>query len=132
MKYLLYIAVLVLSVGFALPVNARDINETVSFSEFRGNPEVFEGRMVEVSARVIAISADARSMELFESESKTIIKVTLGQMSEKERKGLINGDVRQVSVVGRAVMTNGRVTIDAEKVVRNEVVPTAVVSMVAN
>jgi hypothetical protein len=132
MKYALYLAVLVLSIAFVVPVNARDINETVSFSEFRGNPEVFEGRIVEVNARVIAISADARSMELFESESKAIIKVTLGQMSEKDRKGLINGDVCQVLVVGRVVMTNGRVTIDAEKVIRNEVVPTAVVSMIVN
>jgi hypothetical protein len=132
MKYAFFLAMFLSGVtGFGISANARDLNETVSFLEFRTNPDVFEGRMVEVSARVIAISADAKSMELFDSESKAIVRVRLNQMTETARKNLIKGDVRHVSVVGRAIMMNGRVIIDAQKVVAipgSEVISTTVVN----
>lgn len=132
MKYAFFLAMFLTSVtGFGTAVSARDLNETVSFLDFRTNPELFEGRVVEVSARVIAISADSKSMELFESESRAVVRVRLDQITVAERKNLIKGDVRFVSVVGRAIMVKGRVVIDAQKVVAipgTEVVPTAVVN----
>lgn len=132
MKYTFFLAMFLSSVtGFGSAVSARDLNETVSFSDFRTKPDVFGGRLVEVNARVIAISADSKSMELFDSESKAFVRVRLNNMTATERKNLIKGDVRYVSVVGRAIMLNGRVIIDAQKVVPisgSEIVPTTVVN----
>ena len=84
--------------------------------DFNNRPEDFDGRIVEVSAQVIAINADSKSMELFDSQSRTVIQVRLTQLPKAERTALMRSNVRRVSVSGRASVVGGRLTIDAQKV----------------
>jgi len=96
---------------------AADVRYTkINIAAFCNYPEALDGRFVEVSARVIAINAESKIMELFDSESKTMIVVRLSQLRKSERSSLINNDVRRVAVSGRARMVGERLMIDAEKI----------------
>jgi len=126
-----FLLILTGSIGIA----AADVRyDKINMADFCNNPEVFNGRSVEVSARVIAINAQSMSMELFDSESRTVIVVKLDQLRKSERSALFVNDVRRVGVSGRARTVAGRLTIDAEKVqilpvntnVKDQTVPLAV------
>ena len=98
-------------------IAAADVRyDKINIAAFCNNAEALDGRSVEVSARVIAINAESKSMELFDSESKTMIVVSLSQLRKSERSSLINNDVRRVTVSGRARMVGERLMIDAEKI----------------
>ena len=122
-------------IGFAGIAGAEVRYEKINLADFCNNPEVFDGRSVEVSARVIAINAEAKSMELFDSASTTMILVNLGQLRKSERNVLFNADVRRIEVSGRARTVDGRLVIDAEKIqilplaaAKDQTVPLAVVN----
>ena len=92
-------------------------DDRIDLAEFNTHPETFDGRMVEVSAQVIAISADSKSMELFDSASSTMIQVNLKQLPKAERSALMLSSVRRVAVSGRASTVAGRMVIEAQKIV---------------
>jgi hypothetical protein len=94
----------------------RAAGEEVNLAEFASCPEALAGRVIEVNARVIAISADGKSLELFDSPSRTRIAVRLNQLPKTERLALLQSDVRRVTVSGRASVIAGRLTIDADSV----------------
>ena len=102
--------------GFAGIATADVRYAKINIADFCNNPEALDGRFVEVSARVIAINAQSKSMELFDSQSKTMIVVRLSQLPKSERSALMNNDVRRVGVSGRAKMVGERLVIDAEKI----------------
>lgn len=126
-------ASLILLTGFAALAAAQSLQKPLAIADLTSHPETANGRVVEISARVIAISADSKSMELFDSDSKTTIQVRLAQLPKSERSVLMQSDVRRVTVTGRAWMVSGRMVIDAQKVealavdtadnVREETVP---------
>jgi hypothetical protein len=98
-------------------IAAADVRyDKINIADFCNNPAAFAGRSVEVSGRVIAINAQSKSMELFDSQSKTVVVVRLSQLPKSERVALINNDVRRVGVSGRARMVGERLVIDAEKI----------------
>ncbi|HEX7294842.1 MAG TPA: hypothetical protein VF251_03755, partial [Pyrinomonadaceae bacterium] len=90
--------------------------DKIKLADFCNNPDALAGRFVEVSARVIAINAQSKSMELFDSATSTTIVVGLRQLTKSERKALMNNDVRRVEVSGRARMVGERLMIDAERI----------------
>lgn len=90
--------------------------DKINISDFCNNPAAFDGRSIEVSGRVIAINAQSKSMELFDSQSKTVVVVRLNQLPKSERSALINNDVRRVGVSGRARIVGERLMIDAQKI----------------
>jgi hypothetical protein len=75
-----------------------------------------DGRIVEVRAQVVAISADSKSLVLFDSPSKKMIDVRLNNLKKTDRNALIRGDVRRVQVTGRASLVDGRMVIDAQRI----------------
>src|SRR5215470_6278698 len=79
-------------------------DERLKIADVAGDPDSFAGRSVEVQARVVAISADSKSLELFDSPSHTRISVQLAQLPRAERKALLHSDVREVLVRGRVSM----------------------------
>jgi len=114
-------------------IAAADVRyDKINIGDFCNNPAAFDGRSVEVSGRVIAINAQSKSMELFDSQSKTVVVVRLSQLPKSERVALINNDVRRVGVSGRARMVGARLVIDAEKIdvlpieTKDQIVPLAV------
>jgi hypothetical protein len=76
----------------------------------------YEGRLVEVRADVIAISADSKSLQLFDGQSKMMIDVKLMQLSKPQRNALMRNPVRHLLVYGQASVIRGRLIIDAHKV----------------
>jgi len=95
---------------------AATTNDEINVVELRNHPELFDGRAVEITGRVIAINADSKSLELFDSESKTTLRVRLEGLTRAQRDLLISSDVRRIRVVGRASKSRNRLVIDAEKV----------------
>jgi hypothetical protein len=117
MHRLFYFSILVLIfTGCAGLAAAHTTNDEINSVELRNHPELFDGRSVEITGRVIAINADSKSLELFDSESKTTLRVRLEGLTRAQRDLLISSDVRRVRVVGRASMSRNRLVIDAEKV----------------
>ena len=101
---------------FAGLTMAHGADERLKIADFASDPDAFVGRTVEVEARVVAISADGKSLELFDSPSYTRISVQLAQLPRSERKALICSNVREVLVRGQVSMVAGRLTIHAESV----------------
>lgn len=97
----------------------------IKIADYCSHFEALNGRLVEVNAKVIAINADSNSMELFDSESRTMIVVKMGALAKSQRNALIGSDVRRVTVAGRASMVGGRLVIDAQKI---EAIPVAPVN----
>src|SRR5262249_45429184 len=95
---------------------ARGEDERLDLAKFASHPETFAGRIVEVSANLVAINADGKSLELFDSQSHTRISVRLSQLRKAERLALMRSDVRRVSVSGRASAVGGRLIIDAQSI----------------
>ena len=105
-------------ISFAGLTMAHGVVERFRIADFAGDPDAFAGRTVEVEGRVVAISADGQSLELFDSPSWTRISVQLAQLPKAERKVLIQSNVREVLVRGRVSVVAGRLTIQAENVER--------------
>ncbi|HJZ82667.1 MAG TPA: hypothetical protein VKD91_20045 [Pyrinomonadaceae bacterium] len=100
---------------FGLAAAHGSDNRTV-ITYLNNDSEAFGGRLVEVKAKVIAINADSKSLELFDSESRTTIRVNLAQLPKAERSALVQSGARRVMVFGRAWVIAGRMVIDAQKV----------------
>lgn len=99
--------------GFAA---AHGRYERIDTTDFSNHPGDYHGRLVEVTADVIAISADAKSLQLFDSRSRMMITVTLTQLQKSQRIALMNRPVRHLLVYGQALVIDGRLNIDAHRV----------------
>jgi hypothetical protein len=103
-------------IGLAGLAFASEVSEKIDLTKFAGQPQALAGRLIEVNAQVIAINADGKSLELFDSVSRTRISVRLTQLKKADRLALMQSDVRRVSVSGRASVVAGLLTIDADSV----------------
>ena len=99
--------------GFAA---AHGRYERIDTTDFINHPSDYHGRLVEVTADVIAISADAKSLQLFDSRSRMMITVALTQLQKSQRIALMNRPVRHLLVYGQAMVIDGRLNIDAHRV----------------
>jgi len=88
----------------------------IDLKEFADRPAKFEGHRVAVTAEIVSVSADARALTVFDNGSKTLVGVSLKQLSKAQRQTLVGGPVHRVSVYGRAEMKNGRAIIMADQV----------------
>ena len=113
LKLTLSILVIACFAGFAM---AHETEERLDIASFASNPDAYAGRIVAVEARVIAIDASGKSLELFDSPSRTRISVQLTQLPKTERTLLMQSDVRKVVVRGEVSMVQGRMTIQAQSV----------------
>lgn len=89
--------------------------ERIKTTEFAAHPESFAGRLVEVRADIIAVSADGRSVELFDRESRATITVNLSQIQKSQRNALIHSPAHRLLVYGQAIVGGQRLMIDAHK-----------------
>ncbi|MFN0088374.1 MAG: hypothetical protein ACKVX9_23490 [Blastocatellia bacterium] len=79
-------------------------------------PAEFEGRRVSITAEVVSVGADYLSLDLFDSNSKALIVVSLELLSKSQRQALVAGPVTRAMVLGRFEMRKGRTILKAEKV----------------
>ena len=90
--------------------------QQIDLADFVRHPEAYQGRMVEVTAEVISINADANALRLYDAPSKALIGVSLTQLEEAPRRALIRDPIHRLSVYGRAELSGGRLIIDAHSV----------------
>lgn len=95
---------------------AHERYQPLDTTNFASHPETYEGQLVAVRADVIAISADSKSLELFDGQSRMIITVKLTQLSKAQRSALMCNPVRHLAVYGQTTISGGRLVIDAHKV----------------
>ena len=80
------------------------------------NASELEGRRVAVTADIVSVSADFRSMKVFDNASKTYVSVSLEQLSKSQRQSLMNEPVLRVSVFGRVEVKNNHTVIKADQI----------------
>ena len=108
----LTLSILLLAGGAA----ANGTYETIDTTDVLAHPEAHAGRLVEVRAEVIAIGADSKSLQLFDSKTRMMIGVNLNELSRSQRTALMRNPVRQLLVHGQITVVEGRLVIDAHKV----------------
>jgi len=109
---LLVIAILICT-GLAAGFSRHD---EIDLADFNNHPDAYDGRLIQVSAQVIAVNADGKSLELFDSQSRTSIQVRLTGLRKSERSALLRSEIRRVAVSGRAAVVEGRLIIEAQRI----------------
>jgi hypothetical protein len=112
----LTLTVLILSVV----VVANDAYQPIDTTNFANRADSYQGRLVAVSGAVVAINADRKSIEIFDSNTKALIEVRLLTLTKAQRNALMLNAVRKVSVYGKTEVRKGKLSIDAHKVVPQE------------
>jgi hypothetical protein len=98
-------------------VAAEGRYQRVDPADFIDNPEAYQGQLVEVTAEVVSVNADAKALRLFDAQSKALIGVSLTQLEKAQRRALLLNPVHRLSVLGQVVMSEGKAVIDAHQVV---------------
>jgi hypothetical protein len=89
----------------------------IDTTNFANRAADYEGRLVAVSGKVCAVSADGKSVRLFDAKSKALIDVYIGHLQRDQRRLVLENPVLQLSVYGKAEVMNGKLVVDAHKVV---------------
>ena len=113
LRYTLSLFIIIFFAGLTFAATAGD---QINLAEFANRPEALSGRNIEINANIIAINADGKGLELFDSQSRTRIDVRLTQLRRADRLTLLHSNVRRISVSGRASVVGGRLTIDARRI----------------
>jgi hypothetical protein len=98
-------------------VTASPGYEAVDPADFVTRAATYEGRLLALSGEIRAVNADGNSFRLFDPESKALIDVSLVQLSKQQRRALMMSPIRLVSVNGRAVLVDGKMVIEAHRVI---------------
>ncbi|HQR34744.1 MAG TPA: hypothetical protein PLK30_18550 [Blastocatellia bacterium] len=75
-----------------------------------------EGRRIVVIAEIISVSADQKALVVFDNNTKTLVNVSLVQLTKSQRHTLVSDPIHRVSVYGRVEMKNGHAAIKADQV----------------
>jgi len=96
---------------------ASDEYEPIDTTNFANRADTYQGRLVAVSGSVVAVNADRKSIQIFDTNTKALLEVSLLKLTKAQRNALILNPVRKVSVYGKTEVRNGKLAIDAHKVV---------------
>lgn len=109
----LTVAILILA-GVA---GAKTDYQPIDTTDFVNRAASYEGQLVVVTGRVCAVNADGKSLQLFDADSKALINVSLSRVQRSQRRSLMLSPVQRLSVYGRAEVRNGKLVVNADKVV---------------
>lgn len=118
---MLLVRTLILACCFAVIALAQGLTANngyaqIDLKEVASRSAELEGRRVAIIADVVSVGADQRTLDIFDSRSKTLASVSLTQLSKSQRQTLIGEPVYKVSVFGRVELKNGRMVIKADQV----------------
>ncbi len=88
----------------------------VSLTELIRNPDVYSGQRVTLTADILSLSANSRSLDLYDGLSRAMISVSLVNLKKSERRALMQTPVHRLSVSGWLNLERGQVVIQAERV----------------
>ena len=110
------LAVVGLAQGRAAGSNTDGNYAQTDLKEISSHAVELEGHKVAITADIISISADRRSLVVFDNNTKTLANVSLAQLGKSQRHSLIADPIHRVSVFGRVEIKNGRAVIKADQV----------------
>jgi ABC-type uncharacterized transport system ATPase component len=115
------LAAVVVLAGCVLAQTGRVENLTlqyreVNLSDVLRNPGVYTGQRVTLTAEILSLSADSRSIDLYDGLSRTMVSVSLASIRKAERRALLQAPVLRISVSGLVNLDRGQVVIEAERV----------------
>lgn len=96
--------------------SANNSYAEIDLKEIANHAAEFVGRRVAITAEIVSVNADQRTLVVFDSTSKTLASVSLTQLTKSQRQTLIANPIHRVSVYGRVEVKNGRATIKADQV----------------
>jgi len=113
-------AVLILS-GCVLAQTSRADNtplqyREVNLSDVLRNPAGYSGQRVTLTAEILSLSANSKSIDLYDGLSRTMVSVSLASIKKAERRALLQAPVYRISVSGLVSLDRGQVVIEAERV----------------
>lgn len=88
----------------------------IDLKEISNRAVELDGHRVAITADIISIGADRRSLVVFDNNTKTLANVSLVQLGKTQRHSLITDPIHRVSVFGRVEIKNGRAVIKADQV----------------
>lgn len=80
-------------------------------------PDEYQGKLVTVTAEVISVDAKYQGINLFDTNTKTLMGVSLIRLPKAQRRSVVLEPVHRVSVYGSVATKAGRCVIEAHKVV---------------
>jgi len=89
----------------------------VALADCAGAPDEYQGKLVAVTAEVISVDAKYQGINLFDTNTKTLLGVSLTRLPKAQRRSLVQDPVLRVAVYGSVAMKGGRCMIEAHKVV---------------
>jgi hypothetical protein len=95
-----------------LPAQYREVN----VSDILRNPGAYTGQRVTLTAEILSVSADSKSIDLYDGVSRTMVSVSLATIRKADRRALIQAPVLRISVSGLVGLDRGQVVIEAERV----------------
>ena len=98
--------------GESLPLQYREVN----LSDVLRNPGLYSGQRVTLTAEILSLSANSKSIDLYDGLSRTMVSVSLASIKKAERRALIQAPVHRISVSGLVSLDRGQVVIEAERV----------------
>ena len=118
--FVMLVLICCLAVPFSAQGKPEDVTDNayaqIDLKEVASRSAELEGRRVAITAEIVSVSADARTLNVFDNDSKTLVGVSLAQLSKTQRQTLVNGPVHRVSVYGRVEVKNGKAIIKADQV----------------
>ena len=89
----------------------------VELADCASTPEEYQGKLVTVTADVISVDAKYQGINIFDTNSKTLMGVSLTRLPKAQRRWLVTEPVHRVAVYGNVATKDGRCLIEAHKVV---------------
>ncbi|MEP7271590.1 MAG: hypothetical protein ABI882_08790 [Acidobacteriota bacterium] len=88
----------------------------VTLQDITRNPVSFSGQRVTLTAEILSLSADSRSLDLYDELSRAVISVSLVNLKKSDRRALLHAPIHRVAVSGRINLERGQPLIEAERV----------------
>src|ERR1051326_1943045 len=89
----------------------------VALADCASAPEEYQGKLVTVTADVVSVDAKYQGINLFDTNTKTLMGVSLMRLTKAQRRSLVIEPVHRVAVYGSVTTKAGRLMIEAHKVV---------------
>jgi len=102
----------------------KNVYVSVDSRELSLSPEAYVGRLVSLTGEIVSISADGDSFHLYDGRSPMVIGISLSQLKKSSKHALVNHPVHRVSVFGRLNIRDGRITLEATRIEKQDIVET--------
>lgn len=98
---------------------------TFTLSDFTDQIADCQERLVRVTAEVISVDFSRQLIRLYDARARKMLEVSIAGLPRASRRSLLNDPVMRAEVFGKAVMRNGRLMVNAHKIIALVAAPLA-------